>query len=57
VRVLVLKGIVEWHALVIFNDLHTLNHPALSEHPQIADGLERNLPSQLLQSFIVITAT
>jgi hypothetical protein len=46
--VLVLQRIVEWHALVILNNLHALNHPSLAQHPQITDGLQRNLSSQLL---------
>jgi hypothetical protein len=42
--------------LVIFDDLHALNHPSLAKQAQVTDGLQRNLPSQLLQPVIVVTS-
>jgi hypothetical protein len=55
--VFILQRIVEWHALVIFDDPHTFNHPPLAQQAQITDGLQRNLSSQLLQSIVIITTT
>jgi hypothetical protein len=57
VGVFVLQSIVEWHALVILDNLHALNHPSLAKQAQVTDGLQRNLTSQLLQPLIIITTT
>jgi hypothetical protein len=56
VGVFVLQSIVEWHALVILDNLHALNHPSLAKQAQVTDGLQRNLTSQLLQPVIVVTS-
>jgi hypothetical protein len=53
----ILQCIVEWHASVILNNLHALNHPSLAKQAQVTDGLQRNLSSQLLQPLVIITTT
>jgi hypothetical protein len=40
---------------MISHNLHALHHPPLPQHPQVTDRLQRNLSSQLLKPFVVVS--